>query len=717
MANIESHYTEQLTEQTSTSASYTDITGASIASGNFTTDDRYLILINAHVNGDSAGTVFGIQTLHGSTAFTHSQYELEPSSPAGYYTYTFFTVWTAVTGEGIKLQFKADGTNNVAADAITMLAMNLDDANANFTKGTEWDYAETDADTGLSTSWSSSNNASITMPGNTQSGDYLLLSSANCSMNSTSTSLQSGTATTNGGTPTAERTHRQEGEDTSELQYHTVAEVLESLSASATRYQESRNDSATKGTRLMSRIFYLYLDAFATQGATQTTAADLLAEQPSFTEHHTLAFTDGSPTEYWVVLGWMLMDPQAIQWSTCRLQIDGSSVPESNDTERQERAWDSTDQLQWSTIVRTNTSIDTSIDLDAGANAATTQYADEGVIVVFSTELPADGGQTVEKDLSDNFTFASNQLRDFWGDRLQADSFTPSDNLDPLRYLLRLQSDSSTFSDSPTYQRLLMRLLSNSATFSDQQLRDFYGDRTLQESIALTDSLVRSGWSDRLIQEIFSFGDQHAVDRWLVRLNQESIALAEQIARDGVFTRDLQDVFTFAEDLVESVTSAGGQLIQKTLSDIFVLADNMLVDRIMDRVQSDAFTFLDQTVRTGIFDRLQSDSILTVENFLTDTLIDRSLQESIVLAENLLWDEVLIRQVSDEFSLTDQIVRDLVVDRVLADTFTFVGNLVPSSAEADIVEFVHWRLYTYHKWALRRRLWRRFMDLDHYPPS
>jgi hypothetical protein len=343
--------------------------------------------------------------------------------------------------------------------------------------------------------------------------------------------------------------------------------------------------------------------------------------------------------------------------------------------------------------------------------------ADPAAAFVWYVAFGSAGGSTVTKELSDTSVLAENQTRDFWGDRLQADPFTLSENLDPLRHLIRLQSDSSTFTDLLTYQRLLMRLLSNTVTFSDQQLRDFYGDRTLQESIALTDSLVRSGWSDRLLQELLSFSDQHAVDRWLVRLNQESIAIAEQIARDGIFTRDLQDVFTFAEDLVESVTSAGGQLIQKTLSDTFVLADNMLVDRIMDRVQSDAFTFLDQTVRIGIFDRLQSDAIPTVENFLTDTLLDRSLQESIVLAENLLWDEVLVRQISDEFSLTDQIVRDLIVDRVLADTFTFVGNLVPSSAEADVVEFVHWRLYTYHKWALRRRLWRRYMDLDIYPPQ
>jgi hypothetical protein len=58
-----------------------------------------------------------------------------------------------------------------------------------------------------------------------------------------------------------------------------------------------------------------------------------------------------------------------------------------------------------------------------------------------------------------------------------------------------------------------------------------------------------------------------------------------------------------------------------------------------------------------------------------------------------------------------------VVDRLLADTLTFAENLSATTTAEEAAEFVHWRLYLHHKWALRRRLWRRFMDLDHYPPS
>jgi hypothetical protein len=140
-------------------------------------------------------------------------------------------------------------------------------------------------------------------------------------------------------------------------------------------------------------------------------------------------------------------------------------------------------------------------------------------------------------------------------------------------------------------------------------------------------------------------------------------------------------------------------------------------DRVCDRNVQDAFSFVEQTVRTGVFDRTQSDNILLTENFLANAALDRRLQASLVLAENLLTDSVLTRTVADAVSLTDQTVRDLILDRLLDETLVFADNLTTAEVEAPVTDFIHWRLYTYHKWALRRRLWRRYMDLDTYPPQ
>ncbi|NIS82046.1 MAG: hypothetical protein GTO14_17985, partial [Anaerolineales bacterium] len=394
MANIETHYT-YVTDKTITSSGYTTISGAKIAKTNFTNGDRYLLKITAQCRGFSANGLYGIRpcTDNGvvqALIAVHSSFVFEPAHGSSFYTFEFVYVWTANSTQDIILQAKAStGTHYI--EAITMLAMNLDDSNAGWTKGVEWDWAETDADTDLTTSWSSTNNASVTLPGATQSGDYLVLSSGQIDSNSTSSSCESGAAATNGGTPTADRTILQEGEDTSELMYHTVAELLENVSSNTDRYQESRNDSASKGKRTVSRIFYLYLDALNKHGAIQkTTSTDLGVA--SFTEHLSLSYTEGSPADYWIVFGWALSFGDVNDFLYFRLQVDGTSVPENRDADYGPVLWDADDRLPSSHCIRTNESLDTSIDIDGKTtNVGTGHDLDEGVIVVFSTELPTTG--------------------------------------------------------------------------------------------------------------------------------------------------------------------------------------------------------------------------------------------------------------------------------------------------------------------------------------
>jgi hypothetical protein len=126
---------------------------------------------------------------------------------------------------------------------------------------------------------------------------------------------------------------------------------------------------------------------------------------------------------------------------------------------------------------------------------------------------------------------------------------------------------------------------------------------------------------------------------------------------------------------------------------------------------------VDQTLRTAVFTRSATDSATFADSPLTDLILDRRLQDSLTLAENLAWNTARLRQIADEFNLTEQIVRDLILDRVLTDTLTLTENFVVTGAEAPAAAAEHWRLFTHHKWALRRRLWRRYMDLDIYPPQ
>jgi hypothetical protein len=391
---------------------------------------------------------------------------------------------------------------------------------------------------------------------------------------------------------------------------------------------------------------------------------------------------------------------------------------------------------------------------------------------------PAAGGSTVQKELTDSFTFTGNPARGFWGDRSQRDSFTlreggsaavsidiavndltlpafadlqvrdfigdrlPTDSFvltdSPQRDFVgdRTMSDSVTFTDAISRAAVLDRALSDSATFTDQiardlvltrlvagifsftdsQLRDFVGDRSMSDSVTLTDSLVRAAVMDRTQADQFVLTDSITRDAVLDRILGESITLTGSLLRDGVFTRQLQDVFTFLDNL-DSAVEVASEATVRTLQDVFTFLGNLDRDIVTDRNIADAFTFADGMLRTGTFTRDVGDSNILAENFLTDALLDRTLQESLAFAEQILTDTVLVRGLADTIGLSDQVVRDLILDRLLSDVFAFVDSITATVGEAPVTptEFVHWRLYPWHKWALRIRRWKHGQPTTDYP--
>src|SRR5574338_39411 len=105
-AQIAHSYTEVTTQQVTISATYVDVPGAAITSGNFTAGKKYLIYINAQANENSSG-VISVKTQHGTTDFAESEGIMvsQGSGTSSYLPYGFLTVWTAVSSEGIKLRF------------------------------------------------------------------------------------------------------------------------------------------------------------------------------------------------------------------------------------------------------------------------------------------------------------------------------------------------------------------------------------------------------------------------------------------------------------------------------------------------------------------------------------------------------------------------------------------------------------------------------------
>ena len=119
-----------------TATTETDVDNIYLTSGNFTVGDKYLIIGNAETNCSVASCDVEIHYEHGTTDFTESFNRLEQDDTAAYYTHTWFTVWTAVSNEGIQMEIISPTAGTKTVDQASIIAINLSD----LTENTDWFY-------------------------------------------------------------------------------------------------------------------------------------------------------------------------------------------------------------------------------------------------------------------------------------------------------------------------------------------------------------------------------------------------------------------------------------------------------------------------------------------------------------------------------------------------------------------------------------------------
>jgi len=138
-AEIAHTFVEQATDQTHTGdTNFTDISGATITSGNFTATRKYFIFTGSQHTIDSNASDGGLKTLHGSTDFAESEDQLEPTTSNVRYRIMWFTVWTAITAEAIKMQHRTSASGStVKDDTIVLLSIEISE---DLTEGSDWDF-------------------------------------------------------------------------------------------------------------------------------------------------------------------------------------------------------------------------------------------------------------------------------------------------------------------------------------------------------------------------------------------------------------------------------------------------------------------------------------------------------------------------------------------------------------------------------------------------
>jgi hypothetical protein len=400
MSEITATSVEMVTQRTTTSTSYTDVTGAAIADSWFDNGDVYWIEVRAVYKNSSGGLSTGVQCLHGSTAFAESE-EFRENYGGAWQNYSDFFVWTAVSGEGFKVQFKTeDAAGTAAIDYVQIIAWKL---TGNFVLNTDYFYDTAVASTALTDDyWSTADNATITFTPSEANQEWMVRSTSRISSGNVNRqhesriNLDDSDLALWGG---------QEGEGASDLMHISLTRSYNALSAAEHTFEEqSRLDGGEIGgeNRTHSKIGAINLDKFVDAESVWSATGSSLSQDATYgTNVETLEFTPSQAGNI-VVLGDFGYNPGGASddWLH-RARIETTDVISGITSDLYKyRCTDSTDLRHgsWATIEDVAASAQT-LDVDACCEDASDAAYEQTSIIAFSLELPS-SGQTVSPGLA-----------------------------------------------------------------------------------------------------------------------------------------------------------------------------------------------------------------------------------------------------------------------------------------------------------------------------
>jgi len=388
MSAIAHTFVEVNSEFTTASNVYVDVTGAVISSGSFTVGKKYLLVITAQVVEDAGGYFF-MQPRHGSTDFAESgQYFAPAGSGSGVnfrYTYGWFTVWTAVSGEAIQLRMGVT-SGNAIVNKVGMLAICLSD---DVVENTDWFFAEATADASLSTT--PSDGASITF---TPSGasDWLVLSLARIDYSATSVIVTS-KMVRSGEASSSTPAEVLDASATDQEDTRFLARVFACTAASNT-FKEQSVSGSSSSTRVYSSIFALNLNKFAAHGFTYTDGGQALGTASDFvTNIQSASITPAVTGNVWMLSYFTCDVGDANERSTQRLQVDGSDQPAGQTTDAYKfdvghSLLSTNDKAMVLSTVASLSNASHTLTLDSSTNSSTgTPTAKQRLIMAVSMEL------------------------------------------------------------------------------------------------------------------------------------------------------------------------------------------------------------------------------------------------------------------------------------------------------------------------------------------
>lgn len=331
-AAIQYAFTEVASDQSTSSASYADITGAEIASGSFTTGKQYLVLVKFDIGNSSANAVNGaILTNSSNTPLAELECTYVRANPLRN-SCAFLTVWTAPGSEGLKVRAKTSG-GTVVVDQIQLFAMNLTDnlsAGAHSGACGDWVSVELATDSGSLTT-SPANGATVTCTPAT-AGTYLALYYAQIDAGDLTNSIIVNAVSSGdvNNTISANTTVT----SASSIMATVISRTYALTNASNTFTVQGASSGSSSHVMLHSRVFLLRLNAFR-NFASVFTAADTatLSTTNYATNIQTLDITPDIQGPVLIGSSWGYDIGNATDEGEFSLRVDGTPVPADQETD------------------------------------------------------------------------------------------------------------------------------------------------------------------------------------------------------------------------------------------------------------------------------------------------------------------------------------------------------------------------------------------------
>jgi hypothetical protein len=381
------------TVRSTTSTTFVDVPSAAIASGSFIVGHDYIIKITARVQTSSvSASNVDVQTLHGTTAWTQSWLSLEPDATTAWYPYFFQKRWTAVSGEGIKLQFRTVGAATIQIDQISITVLDVTD----LVEGVDFMYAEEAATTNFGTSF-----AAFSTLANIPADTGKWLATGFVRWQPTTLTVQPQTAMRYDGAVITQNSA--EGEDATNDRYiMALVSVIDTTGKAGTEDIEVGGFVAS-GTIIRggSSVFALRLGVFK-QSVTTVNAALLDASGTNYATNLATATLTPDETGDVFVIGYGVYELAASSSATCKTRIQaGPSASQvdvitgtTTDARAEWEPWDSTeDGFSMQHGIISLNAVANVIDFDGSTSAAGAGRGfRDRCVCAFTLELSAAAG-------------------------------------------------------------------------------------------------------------------------------------------------------------------------------------------------------------------------------------------------------------------------------------------------------------------------------------